>query len=459
MSGGIMQLVALGCLNKELNKVENERYVIKTWGNKYNNISSQHIELLIDNPKFGNMYNIGVPRNGDLLSGLCLSVVLSGRQDKNINDCNWAWINNIGYHLIKNIKLIIGGVVIQSNPGSWYNIKNIIRNHHNKSVQKNIDKLIGGSKKATILDRYHDELRLYIPLEYWFSDDLISSIRLISLQFHKVSVEIQFREIDECIISTNNVSGTDLGINIIKSAIVGDYVYLNPELRKQMAQNSIIYDIHDIHVVFCNDEQSSFSTYIKPSELIFVKKFDKWINGSEYLEYNPNYTIEEICLKASLRALLVFGIFYSDSRLINLILNNGVTVLGKLNEGIEFNKATIDDVLIISDVLNIEMCSKPISYFGLNPNECLERKNLVKVYDYDNHSNTIRYKGNGDLECITVYDDCTNIIEFELIGGEGITCYKNLTNYDYDKLVYSYEYDVFKVFDTKLKYKNDTGII
>ena len=66
-----------------------------------------------------------ISKNGDLISDMYLYVTLpSILKQSDSSNLKFSWTNKIGYALIKNIELEIGGQIIDKQYGDWLNIWN-----------------------------------------------------------------------------------------------------------------------------------------------------------------------------------------------------------------------------------------------------------------------------------------------------------------------------------------------
>ena len=85
----------------------------------------------------------------------------------------------------------------------------------------------------------------YIPLKFWFCNEICSAIPLIALQHHKVEINLELRDI-KGLITTN---GTNTTININKPSefeLYAEYIYLEEEERRKFATKSHEYLIEQV---------------------------------------------------------------------------------------------------------------------------------------------------------------------------------------------------------------------
>ena len=94
------------------------------------------------NIDFGRTFKVSVPHSGDLLAGIYLDFTLSDlvREDNYTTSGGnttlpqfSSYVNGIGYNILKEVKLYIGGNHIQTLSGELIYIINELHSEHNKS--------------------------------------------------------------------------------------------------------------------------------------------------------------------------------------------------------------------------------------------------------------------------------------------------------------------------------------
>jgi hypothetical protein len=131
------------------------------------------------------------------------------------------------------------------------------------------------------------ETTLYIPLLFWFCRNPGLALPLIALQYHEVKINLDLRPIGECLWAVNTlsaVSGTQSVTTAYQQSLVAaslyvDYIFLDTDERRKMAQNPHEYLIEQVQ--FTGDESvGSSSNKIKLNfnhpvkELIWVVQPD-----------------------------------------------------------------------------------------------------------------------------------------------------------------------------------------
>jgi hypothetical protein len=129
------------------------------------------------------------------------------------------------------------------------------------------------------------ETTLYVPLQFWYCRNPGLALPLIALQYHEVKINLDIRNIEECLWAVSNIDGTGTKItNAYKQSLAAaslfvDYIFLDTDERRRMAQNPHEYLIEQLQ--FTGDESvGSSSNKIKLNlnhpckELIWVVQPD-----------------------------------------------------------------------------------------------------------------------------------------------------------------------------------------
>jgi len=148
------------------------------------------------------------------------------------------------------------------------------------------------------------ETTLYVPLQFWYCRNPGLALPLIALQYHEVKINLDLRPIDECLwavgslnCGVNNVSSNGGRVNtaynqsLVAASLYVDYVFLDTDERRRMAQNPHEYLIEQLQ--FTGDESvGSSSNKIKLNfnhpvkELIWVVQPDQNVDYCSSLDCN-----------------------------------------------------------------------------------------------------------------------------------------------------------------------------
>lgn len=131
------------------------------------------------------------------------------------------------------------------------------------------------------------ETTLYVPLQFWFCRNPGLALPLIALQYHEVKLNVEIRPLDECLFSVKGVTtstgsqkvANSYSKSLVAASLYVDYVFLDTDERRRMAQNPHEYLIEQLQ--FTGDESiGSSSNKIKLNfnhpckELVFVVQPD-----------------------------------------------------------------------------------------------------------------------------------------------------------------------------------------
>jgi hypothetical protein len=195
MTGGLIQLVAYG--NQDLFVTKDPQITFfKVVYRRHTNFSSEFIQQpFTHTPDFGKRVTCVLGRNGDLIRKMYLVAVLPRipqfvDEDNNnqLDDITkFAWVKRIGYALINNVEIEIGGEVIDEHYGDWLNI------WHELTVkkEKEIDKMIGNIKELTDHTNGKKFYKLFIPLQFWFNRVAGLALPIVGLQYNHIKINLE----------------------------------------------------------------------------------------------------------------------------------------------------------------------------------------------------------------------------------------------------------------------------
>jgi hypothetical protein len=301
MGGGLMQLVAYGAQDVYLTGNPQITF-FKVVYRRHTNFSMESIEQTFNGTAdFGKRVTCTVSRNGDLIHRVYLQVTLPS-VESTTSSAFFRWVNYIGHVLIKQVDVEIGGQRIDRHYGDWLTIWNELTIA--PGLKSGYDNMVGNTVHLTGTGHQGtDATTLYVPLQFWFCRNPGLALPLIALQYHEVKINLEFRRKNECYVS-NSAQGTCSSGNVggLESfcvpsleyaALFIDYIYLDTDERRQMAQSSHEYLIDQLQ--FTGDE-STVNTNVKVKlnfnhpvkELIWVVQRDDVVKLG-YNQWN-NYT-------------------------------------------------------------------------------------------------------------------------------------------------------------------------
>jgi hypothetical protein len=290
-----MQLVAYGAQDVYLTG-NPEITFFKVVYRRHTNFACEAIEQTFSGTAdFGRKVSCPINRNGDLITKVHLKATVSAVSTIG-TDTRFAWVEKLGHAIIKEVEVNIGGSRIDRQYGDWLNIwQELTRDN---SHDRGYNKMIGNVSDMTSLEASSgdckDAYTMYVPLQFWFCRNNGLALPLIALQYHDVRVDFQFRDLAECVV-TSNVTASQLksaGIKFDDATLLVDYIYLDSEERKRFAQASHEYLIEQVQDVDKNITATSEKirlNYNHPTKgIYFGMKLGNYTTGKAYLAYNAN---------------------------------------------------------------------------------------------------------------------------------------------------------------------------
>jgi hypothetical protein len=291
MGGGLMQLVAYGAQDVYLTGNPQITF-FKVVYRRHTNFSVEPIQQVFNgSADFGRTVTATLNRNGDLITNMYSVVML--RDVVSDAGIKWAYVRRLGYALIDETKVEIGGSKIDEQYGDWLNVWYELS--HKIGQERGIAAMLGDSKDLTSFAVEHKATTLYVPLAYWFNRHNGLALPLIALQYHDVRVTIQYRDAAKCVnwCDMEAYQSTLSNFGMEDSYLLIDYVYLDSEERKRFAQASHEYLIEQLQFTGSESLTNTANKYRlnfnHPSKfLIWVPHLQKYNNSNQYLAYADN---------------------------------------------------------------------------------------------------------------------------------------------------------------------------
>ncbi len=240
MTGSLLALVAIGKQDNDI--IGNPTFsFFKSVYRRHTHFSMESIPIYFDQSLiFGKKSSVIIPRKGDLLHSLVLELRLPSLGGNDI-----SWINCAGHSLIKEITLEIGGVKIDSHTGEFLEILSNLELPEEKRV--GYQKMVG---KHEYYNKYSqsNETRLYIPLQFWFCRQIAQSLPLVAMQYHEVKISVTLREFSEAWYSGSTMSNQPVPVMDIEGRLLCDFIFLNSNERRMIAQKEHSYLIEQLQI-------------------------------------------------------------------------------------------------------------------------------------------------------------------------------------------------------------------
>ena len=291
MGGGLMQLVAYGAQDVYLTGNPQITFWKVTY-RRHTNFAMESIEQTFNGQAdFGRRVQCTISRNGDLAYRTYLQVTMPevNQSDGGDDDVYARWLDCPGEQMISMVEVEIGGQRIDRQYGDWMHIWNQLTLTSEQEAGYN--KMIGNTTQLTYLTdpkfaeiatacgaasvpeavcaprKALPETTLYVPLQFWFCRNPGLALPLIALQYHEVKINIEIRPLDECLFAVNGVSNNTgnskkvagaYSKSLVAASLYVDYVFLDTDERRRMAQNPHEYLIEQLQ--FTGDESIGSSS-------------------------------------------------------------------------------------------------------------------------------------------------------------------------------------------------------
>jgi hypothetical protein len=330
MGGGLMQLVAYGAQDVYLTGNPQITFWKVTY-RRHTNFAVESIEQTFNGQAdFGRRVTCTISRNGDLAYRTYLQVTLPeinqqmananapvGTDDRGVFA---RWLDFPGEQLVAQVEVEIGGQRIDRQYGDWMHIWNQLC--LTAEQERGYKAMVGQTSQLTYVTdpsfanvdgpcssdaprqvcaprNALPETTLYVPFQFWYCRNPGLALPLIALQYHEVKINLDLRPIDEClwaVSSLNCATAVDgqkvtaaYAQSLVAASLYVDYVFLDTDERRRMAQNPHEYLIEQLQ--FTGDESvGSSSNKIKLNfnhpckELVWVVQPDANVDYCSSLE-------------------------------------------------------------------------------------------------------------------------------------------------------------------------------
>lgn len=312
MGGGLLQLVAYGAQDAYISGNPQITFW-KGLFKRHTNFAMEPFRVNFTGQAAWNTKHSAVlGRHADLLYSTYLEVVMPTGLFNNDQ-------GRLGYNLIKYVELNIGGQAIDRLYGEWLYLWDALSS--DLTTSKKLWNMVGAGPNVTnaVAQSYTNDINsnanvlnttvlltdpatctsasgnsgnpslpntLYIPLTFFYTRNPGAALPLIALQYHEVRIDLQWNAVE--LIKgnfTNNFangsSGASFPAQPIQAAIYVDYIYLDTEERRRMAQQSHEYLIEQTQY----NEDKGIASYSNRIDLTFnhpVKELVWVVQPSEY---------------------------------------------------------------------------------------------------------------------------------------------------------------------------------
>ena len=292
-TGAVLQLAAYGTQDLYLTgnpQVTHFKAVIR----RHTNFSMETVENYFDGRAApGQKVQCKLQRVGDLIHQIYLRVDLPRLQSlQGVDNIYTSWVNAIGYVLIDYIEVQIGDRVVDKQYGQWMNIWSELITPNSKRDALNA--MVGRHDFFTPTTQ-NGPLSLYVPLQFWFCNNIGSSLPLIALQYQDVRINLKLKSFDLLWTSNNFENAREIlpdNVNFDQLSLLVDYIFLDEDERRYFAQNRHFYLIEQLQLSFQSIDVTRSENIIElpfnhpVKELIWVVQGDNVKNNRQWINYS-----------------------------------------------------------------------------------------------------------------------------------------------------------------------------
>jgi len=290
MTAGIMQLIAYGAQDVYLTGNPQITF-FKVVYRRHTNFSIEAIEhQFAGEPGFNKRITAKITRNADLVNRVYIRVNIASI---NPEATKFAWIRRLGHALIRLVDIFIGGTRIDTHYGTWLDIWYELARFGNH--EKGYARMIGDVPEMTTYNTdIKPEYILYIPLQFWFNRFVGLSVPIIALQYHDMTVSVEFNNAETLVIRDCNFDISKIIMN--NATLLVDYIYLDTEERRRFAQvgheylieqlqfngNELVTDLVKLYRVDFNHPTKEIFWAVKNGNYTTGKEFIYYTNDDEW---------------------------------------------------------------------------------------------------------------------------------------------------------------------------------
>lgn len=277
---------------------------------RYTNFAIESQAMFFDgDPDFGKRLTLTIPRRGDLLGPMFLEVTLPKVELEDGTPA--SYVNSIGHALIEEISLEIGEQEIDKQTGEWMEIwsqltvpsgqreafNNMTGSVDGFNLPPQTTPTAGCTASNSSSNYNYGAMKLYIPLQFWFTKNPGLYLPLLALQYHPIRINLKLRSLQE-LFFVQDITSSCGGVQAKKNKIIdirlyGDYVYLDTEERRRFVANNHEYLIEQIQYtpkVSINKDVQSAAVRLEFNhplrELIWVVQRDYMETTHEWFNYS-----------------------------------------------------------------------------------------------------------------------------------------------------------------------------
>ena len=301
LGGGLLQLVATGRQDIYLTGNPQTTFFKQVY-RRHTNFAIESCRIDFDgSTDFGKVVVATIPRKGDLLNTLILEVSLPMLPQSDPSMRDTSWVNGIGHAMLEYISLEVGGKEVDRQYGEWLHITSQLQVDASKRMGFNN---MVGYQEAFEQSAQPGPLKLYIPLRFWFCNNVGLSLPLIALQAHPVRIYVKLRSPNTLFYRDSLALFPNQTIspppNPTSFVMWGDYIHLDTDERRRFSSSKHEYLVEQVQQqrrtavpagAALANITLDFNNPLK--EIIWVVQQDLMLQTHELFNYSNRQLVEQ----------------------------------------------------------------------------------------------------------------------------------------------------------------------
>jgi len=313
--GALLQLVAKGEVDEYLTDNSIKKSIFQSVYKKITNFSVAPYSFYpTGNSTWGDTIRFRINKIGDLISNMYLVLELphlsvadildASPTDNNVvnSTLRVKWNDYIGNTIIENVKLKIGGQTIDEMTGEYLQFNTELYDYCWSKIC-----MMGHHPSLTFPKTIIEGQYIYIPLRFFFCNDITKALPIIALEYHDVEIEIKLRTWDytylvlsqitafdgiDHMISKMNFSHTDYKIakkEYTDIRLDCRFIFLDDNERVDMVKkrHEILITQTQKLITYCNNNDSIYLNFTNPiKELVFAFQRTDYAQLGELFNYS-----------------------------------------------------------------------------------------------------------------------------------------------------------------------------
>jgi hypothetical protein len=187
---------------------------------------------------------VDIPKQGDLLHRLY--IVLDIQIPNQIDISN---VNLFGYSFIEYVDILIDGQLIDRHYGEW--LMQYMESFQDKRKELALAMMTGVHQPS------NNKKTLYLPLRFWFNNDIGLSLPLIAMQYADVRIEVKINDKTtvstySSVLSGNATTLSNNNLQINKIQMLCEYIHLDKDERVLFSSKNLEYLITQVQTSLNN---------------------------------------------------------------------------------------------------------------------------------------------------------------------------------------------------------------